>query len=290
MSTRCRLPLLALAVATTVAAAVASPAVARAATQYQNASSVDRMIERAFDDVLGRRPDSRELRLYRTRVYEDDWTERDVRAELRRLRDERDRYGTGSGSGGGGGYGSGGGYGGGSGSNRPSSAEVDRIITRAYQDILDRDPDQQGLREYRRRMLDDGWTERQVRDALRRSDEKAELSDAQIDQMISRAYRDVLGRAPDASGQANFRTQVKTNGWTDADVRTALRESAEYREKNTMTEAKAREVVARAYQSVLGRDPDPGADVYVQKVWREKWTERDVANELRKSDEYRNKR
>ena len=218
-------------------------------------------------------------------MYEDDWTERDVRAELRRLRDERDRSGTGSGSG----YGTGGGYGSG-GNSRPSSADVDRIITRAYQDILDRDPDPQGLREYRRRMLDDGWTERQVRDALRRSNEKAELSDAQIDQMITRAYRDVLGRAPDASGLSNFRSQVKTKGWTDADVRTALRESAEYREKNTMTEAKAREIVARAYQSVLGRDPGPGADVYVQKVWREKWTERDVANELRKSDEFRNKR
>jgi hypothetical protein len=255
---------------------------ATTAAQYQSASSVDRMIERAFDDVLGRRPDSRELRLYRTRVYEDDWTERDLRAELRRQRDERDRPGTGSG----GGYGSGGGSGG---NSRPSSADVDRIITRAYQDILDRDPDPQGLREYRRRMLDDGWTERQVRDALRRSNEKAELTDAQVDQLITRAYRDLLGRAPDAAGLSNFRSQVKTKGWTDADVRTALRESPEYRERNTMTEAKAREIVARAYQSVLGRDPDPGADVYVQKVWREKWTERDVANELRKSDEYRNK-
>jgi hypothetical protein len=265
--------------ATMLAAGAVSPADAASAVQYQSASSVDRMIERAFDDVLGRRPDSRELRLYRTRVYEDDWTDRDIRAELRRQQDERDRPGSGSG----------GGYGGG-GNSRPSSADVDRIVTRAYQDVLDRDPDPQGLREYRRRMLDDGWTERQVRDALRRSNEKAELSDAQIDQMITRAYRDVLGRAPDASGQANFRTQVKSKGWTDADVRTALRESAEYREKNTMTEAKARDIVARAYQSVLGRDPDPGADVYVQKVWREKWTERDVANELRKSDEFRNRR
>lgn len=74
-----------------------------------------------------------------------------------------------------------------------------------------------------------------------------------VDRMIERAFADVFGR-------------------------------------RTMTEAKAREVVARAYQSVLGRDPDPAADVYVQKVWREKWTERDVANELRKSDEFRNKR
>jgi hypothetical protein len=284
MTIRSRVHVLAFAFATAVCGGVHPQTAAASAIQYQSASSVDRMIERAFDDVLGRRPDSRELRLYRTRVYEDDWTERDIRSELRRQRDERDRYGSGTGSG----SGSGNGYGGGR--DRPTSAEVDRIITRAYQAILDRDPDTQGMREYRRRMLDDGWTERQVRDALRRSNEKEELSDSQIDQMITRAYRDVLGRAPDGSGLANFRSQVKSKGWTEADVRTALRDSAEYREKNTMTEAKAREVVARAYQSVLGRDPDPGADVYVQKVWREKWTERDVANELRKSDEYRNKR
>jgi hypothetical protein len=286
MMFRRHVPVLALTALAALTAGVPSVATANSAAQNQSASSVDRMIERAFDDMLGRRPDSRELRLYRTRVYEDDWTERDIRSELRRQRDERDRYGSG------GGYGSGNGSGSGSGGDRdrPSSADVDRIITRAYQDVLDRDPDAEGMREYRRRMLDDGWTERQVRDALRRSNEKAELSDTQIDQMITRAYRDVLGRAPDASGLSSFRSQVKSKGWTDADVRTALRESPEYREKNTMTEAKAREVVTRAYQSVLGRDPDPGADVYVQKVWRERWTERDVANELRKSDEYRNKR
>ena len=278
---------LALVLAAGLVSAPDSPLVTTATAQYQSATSVDRMIERAFDDVLGRRPDSRELRLYRSRVYDDDWTERDVRNELRRQRDERDRYGNGNGYGNGG-YGNGGGnYGN---DDRPSSQDVDRIITRAYQDILGRDPDQAGLREYRRRMLDDGWSERQVRDTLRRSNEKAEQNDADIDRMITRAYRDVLGRAPDASGLSEFRNQVKRKGWTESDVRQALRDSPEYREKNTMTEAKAREVVANAYRSVLGREPDPGADVYVQKVWREKWTERDVANELRKSDEYRNRR
>lgn len=281
------LSLVLVATVTSTAGLVLAPAGAQAA-QYQSASSVDRMIERAFDDVLGRRPDSREMRLFRSRVYEDDWTERDIRAELRRQADERDRYGNG------GGYGYGNGYGntGSAGNNsiRPSSQDVDRIITRAYQDILGRDPDTQGLREYRRRMIDDGWTERQVRDALRRSNEKAEVDDAEVDRMITRAYRDVLGRAPDASGLSNFRNQVRTKGWTESDVRQALRDSPEYREKNTMTEPKAREIVANAYRSVLGREPDPAADVYVQKVLREKWTERDVANELRKSDEYRNRR
>lgn len=278
MTIRRGVPLLAFAIVTLSSPGFASPLATSVLAQSRSASSVDRMIERVFDDVLDRRPDSRELRLYRTRVYEDDWTERDIRDELRRQRDDRNRPGYGSGSGSG--YGSG----------RPSSSQADRIITRAYQDILERDPDPQGLREYRRRMIDDGWSERQVRDALRRSSEKDELTDAQIDQMITRAYRDELGREPDASGLADLRRQVRSRRMNEADVRAALRNSAEYREKNTMTEAKARDVVARAYRSVLGREPDPGGDVYVQKVWRERWTERDVANELRKSDEYRNRR
>jgi len=47
----------------------------------------------------------------------------------------------------------------------------------------------------------------------------------------------------------------------------------------------------RAYRNVLGRDPDPaGLEGYVQGVLRKKWTEADVERELRKSDEYRNKR
>lgn len=60
----------------------------------------------------------------------------------------------------------GGGYG-----DRGAARDVDRIIARVYQDLLDRDPDPAGLREYRRRMLDDGWSEGDVREAIRRSPE-----------------------------------------------------------------------------------------------------------------------
>jgi hypothetical protein len=41
---------------------------------------------------------------------------------------------------------------------------------------------------------------------------------------------------------------------------------------------------------VLNRDPDPASRTYVDKVLRDRWTEQDVANELRKSPEFRNKR
>jgi len=131
--------------------------------------------------------------------------------------------------GGGGGGGPYGGYG------RPSSSDVDRIIRRAYRDILDREPDQQGLRLYRSRMLDDGWSEDRVRDTLKNS--------------------------------------------------------PEYRQRGaTMTAEKAQEIVRRAYLDVLRREPDPGAQSYVNHVLRDHWSQQDVERELRRSDEYKNKR
>ena len=57
-----------------------------------------------------------------------------------------------------------------------------------------------------------------------------------------------------------------------------------------MTPAKAQEIVRRAYQSVLKREPDAGSAGFVEKVLREGWMQPDVERELRKSDEYHNKR
>lgn len=122
------------------------------------------------------------------------------------------------------------GYGGG---NRPGwgGQNPDRIVRRAYQDILEREPDQAGLRLYRSRIIDDGWTEQQVREALRNSPES--------------------------------------------------------KQNQTMTWPKAQEIVRRAYLNVLNREPDANSRGYVERVFRDKWTEEDVERELRKSPEYR---
>ena len=58
----------------------------------------------------------------------------------------------------------------------------------------------------------------------------------------------------------------------------------------SMTQAKAQDIVRRAYLSVLKREPDSGSAGFVEKVMREGWMQPDVERELRKSDEYRNKR
>lgn len=70
-------------------------------------------------------------------------------------------------------------------------------------------------------------------------------------------------------------------------MRETLRRSPEYRTKATMTRERATEIVRRAYLSVLNREPDPASQGYVDRVLRDKWTEEDVARELRKSPECR---
>jgi hypothetical protein len=116
------------------------------------------------------------------------------------------------------------------------------------------------------------------------------MSPGEADRIVRRAYQDVLGREPDPEGLESFRHQILDNGWTEARVRDALRNSPEYRDRMAMTPERAREVVRRAYLNVLKREPDPASSGYVEKVYREHWTQADVERELRKSPEYRKRR
>jgi len=243
-----------------------TPAQARNSAPQSSTQKQDAVIKRAFRDILKREPTSTEMRRYRSLMRDAYWTEADVREDVRAIRDRKDGW------------------------DRPPS-DPDRIIRRAYRDILQREPDPDGLRHYRIEMIDNGWTEQDVRRALRTSAEHEKVRQESADRVVRRAYQDLLGREPDEGGLTRYRTEMLRNGWTERDVREAIRRSPEYREKNMMTRDKAVEIVTRAYRSVLGRDPDPaGLESYVQGVLRSKWTEADVARELRKSDEYRNKR
>jgi len=261
-----------IAVAAAAALALQGAVLVTPATgQYSSASQSsvqrqDSVIKRAFRDILKREPTSTELRRYRSLMSDAYWTESEVREDVRSLRDSS-------------------GYSGG------RDVDYDRIIRRAYQDILHRAPDEAGLRHYRREMIDNGWTEQDVRRALRTSAEHDAVRQESADRIVRRAYQDILAREPDDRGLAQYRNEIVKHGWTERQVRDALMKSPEYREKNTMTRDKAVGIVTRAYRSVLGRDPDPaGLESYVKGVLRNKWTEADVARELRKSDEYRNRK
>ncbi len=112
----------------------------RAPRTRGRAVNPDTLVRRAYEDLFGRAPDTAGLRTYRSLVIDQGWTDQMIRAHLRRSEEYR-------------------------------GPGVERIIRRAYEDILGREPDESGLRSYRRMILEENWTEQQVRDALRRSSE-----------------------------------------------------------------------------------------------------------------------
>ena len=110
------------------------------------------------------------------------------------------------------------------------------------------------------------------------------------DALVRRVYQDLLQREPDAQGLTLYRDRMNNENWSEQDVREALLKSPEYRQRTVATtQQNAEQVVARAYRSVLKREPDAGSRGYVEKVLRERWSEADVARELRNSAEYRSK-
>ena len=236
-------------------ASLASPVEASDHDRY------DRAIERAFEDVLDREPTEGELRRYRELMEDEYWSERDVREDLRDRAEAR---------------------------RSKRREDPDKVIQRAYEDILDRDPDREGLRLYRSRMVDDDWTEDDVREALRKSPEYATFHRERAEEIVRRAYEDVLDREPDRAGMTSYRAKVMNQDWTERDVRNALKKSSEYRDRGRLTQEQAEEIVRKAYEEVLGREPDAASRGYVDKVLRNRWTREDVERELRKSDEYRN--
>ncbi len=83
--------------------------------------------------------------------------------------------------------------------------DPDTIIKRAYLDLLGREPDPAGVRNYRSLSIDQGWTETMVRANIRRGDEFRREG---ADRIIRRAYLDVLGRVVDPDGLRFYRGRV----------------------------------------------------------------------------------
>jgi hypothetical protein len=111
---------------------------------------------------------------------------------------------------------------------RPPAIDPDKIVRRAYQDILEREPDASGLREFRSRIIDRGWTEKQVRDALRASDE---YRGPYMTRRLNRIYRELLGRDVDPRGFDHYRNKIIEHDWTDEDIRRDIKNGAEYRNR-----------------------------------------------------------
>ncbi len=100
---------------------------------------VDVIIERAYRDLLERAPDPEGREHYRQLIRQGG-TEEQMRARIRESVEYRVTL-------------------------------PDAKTTRAYRNVLGREPDPSGLESYRRKIVDKGWTERDVENDLRRSAE-----------------------------------------------------------------------------------------------------------------------
>lgn len=185
--------------------------------RYSAGSPLDTnaIITRAYEDILGRKPDPSGMQAYRRHIIQEGWSEQDVREALRQSPEYR--------------------------STTRRTTSADRIIGRAYQDVLKREPDPSGLDTYRRAILENGWDEQDVRRALRRSDERrAQRGGGKpgvrgqdyVTQVVRNAYLVVLHREPDANGLRDYGARVVQDNWSQADVEKALRDSPEYKSKN----------------------------------------------------------
>lgn len=104
---------------------------------------------------------------------------------------------------------------------------VDNMIYQAYREVLRRNPDPDGLRTYRHRIIHEGWSMDQVVAQLQRSSEARSVDPRAA---ITQAYREVLGRDPDPQGLAHYMARWR-DGWTQGQIRDDLRRSAEYRNR-----------------------------------------------------------
>ena len=228
-------------------------------------------VVRSFRSVLSRDPHPYELRRYALLMNDYGWTEQDVRRDLAERSDYR-RYAAGS------------------------PLDTNAIITRAYEDILGREPDPSGMQSYRRHIIQEGWSEQDVRQSLRQSPEYRSTSrrTTSADGIIRRAYRDVLNRDPDPRGRDTYRRAILENGWDEQDVRQELRRSQGRQGLRGSQPARgqdyATQIVRNAYLAVLHREPDAnGLRDYGARVVRDRWTQADIEKALRDSPEYRTK-
>ena len=182
----------------------------------------ENVIRRAFREFHGIEPNAEAMRFYRRRLIDDGWSVGKVRTAIARAHVDESNRGESS-------------RGRGDDKRRDDQShsrrandEFDAIITRAYDDLLERKPDPDGRSHYRQ-LLERGETEAGIRARIKESVEyRVTLPDAKT----ARAYRDILGRDPDQSGLQSYRKKIVDKGWTEEDVKNDLRKSAEYKSKN----------------------------------------------------------
>jgi hypothetical protein len=107
---------------------------------------------------------------------------------------------------------------------------AEELVTRAYRELLGRDPDAPALAHYAAAMRTQGYGEAELRSEIRRS---REFRERDAKNAVQRAYREILRREADPEGLANFIRMMVDEGWSEGRVREAMRSSEEFRKRST---------------------------------------------------------
>jgi hypothetical protein len=148
----------------------------------------DLIIDRAYHDLLERAPDPAGREHYR-QLIQQGFTEEQVHAHIRESVEYRVTL-------------------------------PDAKTARAYREILGREPDPSGRESYRKKLVDKGWTENDVKNDLRRS---VEFRSRSVEEIVRRVYREVLGRDPDPDSLARYARSMREQGWTETQLRAQLK-------------------------------------------------------------------
>ena len=218
--------------------------------RWLDGAEVERIIRKAYRDILDREPDDAGMRAYRRRMLDEGWSEQRLRNHLSESIEAR-------------------------------GPELKRMVIRAYEDLLDRQPGQSEIDHYVQVAYSDKWEEKKLRKMIR---ESREYQYDRPHQMIKNAYNEVLLREPDGTAFEGLRKQIVKNNWDYERVKKHLRESPEYRTKTVP------ELVKKAYREVLGREPDPqGFEAYRKQMLKQDMSYEEMVSSLKNSEEYRNR-
>ena len=108
----------------------------------------------------------------------------------------------------------------------PSGAEIERLVTRAYRDLLAREPTDSELRKYREAVEEQGWGRDEICDDLRGG---REYRTKEANALIERVYREMFGREVDGPSRKVWLKRLVEKGWDERRFRAEMRKFDEYR-------------------------------------------------------------
>jgi hypothetical protein len=129
-----------------------------------------------------------------------------------------------------------------------SALAYEALVRAAYNDFLGRAPTAEQLQVTAENLANGTWTRSAVLNGLATSDEWLSV-------IVTRMYRDTLGRAPDAAGLTYWVGLLRTRQFTVAQVASLFYASPEYYERK---QSSPTDWVTSLYAELLGRAPDPG--------------------------------